>query len=230
MTPTLHSVPARAANSTLRPFGRHGLGAVALGLGLILAGCGGMPTNRSLDNVHQPIVAHTNYTFDLTPLPEGGLDPLQQHRLNDWFAGLGLKYGDHIALDDPADAGATHVAVEAVAGRFGLILDRIAPVTEGTIPAGSARVVVSRAFASVPGCPDWTAKSDANYANATSRNFGCATSTNLAAMVANKEDLIHGQSGSSDMVVQTNSKAIEAYRLKATTGTAQLKQTSTQGN
>jgi len=226
MTPTHHFVSAR---TRLRfGLGPIALGPIALSLSLVLAGCGGMPTNRSLDNVHQPVVQHSNYTFDLTPMPQGGLDPVQQHRLNDWFAGLGLKYGDHISLDDPADTGATHVAVEAVAGKFGLILDSTAPVTEGTIAPGYARVVVSRAFASVPGCPDWSAKSDANYENATSKNYGCAISTNMAAMVANKEDLIHGQSGAGNTVVLTNTKAIDAYRLKAVSGTEKLKQLSTQ--
>jgi len=201
--------------------------ALALALSLALAGCGGMPTNRSLDNVHQPVVEHTNFTFDLLTLPEGGLDPVQQHRLTDWFAAVGLKYGDHVALDDPAQSAATHAAVEAVAARFGLIMDAVAPVTEGVIPAGEARVVISRAFASVPGCPDWSARSDANYANATSKNYGCATSSNLAAMVANKEDLIHGQDGTGNTVALTNTKAIDAYRLKPVTGAQALKQQST---
>ncbi|WP_420384056.1 CpaD family pilus assembly protein [Novosphingobium sp.] len=219
MTLTLHSARAHL---------RSGLGMAALGLGLMLSACGGMPTNASLESVHQPIVQHTNYTLDVAPLPQGGLDPAQQHRLNDWFAGLGLKFGDHIGLDDPVDSDLTHVAVEAVAGRYGLILDRTAPVTEGVIAPGYARVVVSRAFASVPGCPDWSAKSDANYNNATSKNYGCAVNTNLAAMVANKEDLIHGQGGNGDTVVLTNTKAIDAYRLKAPTGGTALKQISSQ--
>jgi pilus assembly protein CpaD len=229
MTPKHHPVAALSARHTRR-FGalRLGTGALAVGIGLMLAGCGGMPTNRTLDNVHQPVVEHTNYTFDLTPSPNGGLDPVQQHRLKDWFGALGLKYGDHIALDDPAESGATHAAVEAVAAQFGLILDQVAPVTEGAIPAGSVRVVVSRATASVPGCPDWSAHSDANYTNGTSRNYGCAVSSNLAAMVANKEDLVHGQSGSGDTVVQTNTKAIEAYRTKGPTGAQALKQQATQ--
>ena len=200
---------------------------ICLPLGLALAGCGGMPSNRSLDNVHQPVVEHTNFTFDLTVPPEGGLDPVQQHRLGDWFAAVGLKYGDHVALDDPAQAGATHAAVEAMAAKFGLILDAVAPVTVGDIPAGQARVVISRAFASVPGCPDWSARSDANFTNGTSRNYGCAISSNLAAMVANKEDLIHGQDGTGSTVVLTNAKAIDAYRTKPATGTQSLKQTST---
>jgi pilus assembly protein CpaD len=203
-------------------------GALALGLGLALSGCGGMPTNRSLDNVHQPVVEHTNYTFDMTVLPDGGIDPVQQHRLGDWFAAVGLKYGDHVALDDPAQTGATHAAVEAVTARFGLILDGVAPVTEGTIPAGQVRVVISRAFASVPGCPDWSGRSDANFTNGTSRNYGCATSSNLAAMIANKEDLVHGQDGTSTTLAQTNTKAIDAYRTKPATGATTLKQQSTQ--
>jgi len=186
--------------------------ALALGLGLALAGCGGMPTNRSLDNVHQPVVEHTNYTFDMTVQPEGGIDPVQQHRLSDWFAAVGLKYGDHVALDDPAQAGATHAAVEAVAAKFGLILDD------------------ARAFASVPGCPDWSGRSDANFTNGTSRNYGCATSSNLAAMIANKEDLIHGQDGTGNTIVLTNTKAIDAYRTKAVTGAQSLKQTSTKSD
>ena len=201
--------------------------ALTLGLSLALAGCGGMPTNRSLDNVHQPVVEHTNFTFDLKVLPEGGIDPLQQHRLGDWFAAVGLKYGDHVSLDDPTQGGMTRAAVEAVAGRFGLILDSVAPVTEGAIPAGQARVVISRAFASVPGCPDWSGQSDANFTNGTSRNYGCANSSNLAAMVANKEDLIHGQDGTGNTVVLTNTKAIDAYRTKPATGAQSLKQTST---
>jgi pilus assembly protein CpaD len=96
------------------------------------------------------------------------------------------------------------------------------------LPAGTVRVVVSRAFASVPGCPDWSGRSDANFTNGTSRNYGCATSSNLAAMVANKEDLIHGQDGTGNTVVQTNSKAIDAYRTKAATGAQALKQQTTQ--
>jgi pilus assembly protein CpaD len=201
---------------------------LVLALGLALSACGGMPTNRSLDNVHQPVVEHTNFTFDLLTRPEGGIDLVQQRRLGDWFTAVGLKYGDHVSLDDPAQTGATHAAVEATASRFGLILDSVAPVTEGVIPAGQARVVISRAFASVPGCPDWSATSDANYRNGLSRNYGCAVSSNLAAMVANKEDLVHGQDGTGNTVVLTNTKAIDAYRTKAVTGAQALKQTSTQ--
>ena len=223
MTPKNDRVPGHAACRSARLSTRVGVVALAL----TLAGCGGMPTNRTLDNVHQPVVEHTNYTIDTPVLREGGLDQVQQHRLNDWFAAVGLKYGDHVALDDPAQSGSTRAAVETVAARFGLILDGVAPVTEGVIAVGQARVVMSRATASVPGCPDWSGRSDANFTNGTSRNYGCAISSNLAAMVANKEDLIRGQDSTGNTVVLTNTKAIDAYRSKAPTGAADIKQTST---
>jgi pilus assembly protein CpaD len=201
----------------------------ALGLSLALAGCGGMPTeNRSVDNVHQPVVEHASTTFDMPVRADGTPDPTQQHRLLKWFTTMGLKYGDHVALDDPAQSGATHAAVADAAEQFGIVLDPVAPVTEGALAPGTVRVVVSRTYATVPGCPDWHTKSDANFSNATSTNYGCAVSSNLAAMVANKEDLVHGQTGTGDTVAATNTKAIDAYRAKPPTGAQSLKQTSTQ--
>ena len=51
---------------------------------------------------------------------------------------------------------------------------------------------------------------------------------NYIITIHNKEDLIHGQSGAGNTVVLTNTKAIDAYRLKAVSGTEKLKQLSTQ--
>jgi pilus assembly protein CpaD len=222
MKGTMAMAPSLGSTRRLRHLG------TVLGLSLALAGCGGMPTNRTLDNVHQPVVEHTSATFDMPVQADGTPDPVQQHRLLQWFTAMGLKYGDHVAVDDPAQSGATHAAVSSAAEQFGLVLDPIAPVTDGTVPAGTVRVVVSRTSASVPGCPDWHTRSDANFNNATSTNYGCAVSSNLAAMVANKEDLVHGQSGGSDTVAATNTKAIDAYRAKPASGAQTLKQQSSQ--
>lgn len=202
----------------------------ALGIALMLSACGGMADNRSLDNVHQPVVEHTNYTFDVPTFPDGGLDPVQGDRLAAWLGTLGLKYGDHLTIDDPAGLPANHAAVGAIAARMGLLIEDVAPVTEGTIAPRTIRVVISRASAHVDGCPDWADKADANYRNATSKNYGCAISSNLAAMIANPEDLIHGQTGQGQTVVMSNAKAIEAFRAKPPTGAQALKQTSSTSN
>lgn len=192
--------------------------ALALALGLALSACAGVPTNRALDSVHQPVVERSTFTFDVTTLPGGGLPLGEQRRLAGWLEALDLSAGDRVTVDDPADAPATRGAVEAITGRWGLLLADTAPVTGGEVAAGTARVVVSRTLASVPGCPNWDDKSDGNPSNATSRNYGCAVNGNLAAMVADKEDLVRGQRGTGQTVVMSATKAIDAFRTRAPTG------------
>jgi pilus assembly protein CpaD len=201
--------------------------ALALSLGLALAGCGGMPTNRTVESIHQPVVERVNYTLDVTTGP-GGLSYPEQRRVAGWFEAMDLRYGDRISIDDPLGSPATHDAIEAIAGRYGLLVSNDAPVTSGYVNAGSARIVITRAKASVPGCPDWSKKSDANYNNATSSNYGCATNANLAAMVANPEHLIKGAEGDSDTVVMSSTKAINTYRKAEPSGhgSTTVKQTS----
>lgn len=199
--------------------------AIALSLGLLLAGCGGMPTNRSLESVHQPLIERTNYALDVTTGP-GGLSIPEQRRLAGWFEALDLRYGDRISIDDPLGSGATRAAVEAVASRHGLLVGGDAPVTPGNLNAGTARVVVTRTSARVPGCPDWSAKSDVNLNNATSSNYGCAINSNYAAMVADPEHLVHGARSTGQTVLMSSNKAIETYREAKPTGEKGLKQVS----
>jgi pilus assembly protein CpaD len=201
--------------------------ALALSLGFALAGCGGMPQNQSLYSVHQPVVSHANYTLDVTTGP-GGLSVPEQRRLAGWFEALGLRYSDRVAIDDPLDSPGTRASVQAIASRYGLLVSHDAPVTAGYVNAGTARVVVTRFEANVPGCPDWSAKSDANLRNATSSNYGCSINGNLAAMVANPEHLLRGDRGTGDTVIMTSNKAIDAYREAEPTGKAGLPQTSSE--
>ena len=203
-------------------------GAIALSAALALSGCGGTAVNRSLESVHQPVVEKTNYVFDVNTGP-GGLSLPEQRRLADWFDAMNLKYGDRLYLDDPLASPATRAAIEAVAGKYGILLSEGAPVTQGYVNAGTARVVVVRATASVPGCPDWRDNSDANFANATSHGFGCAVNGNLAAMVADPQHLIKGATGSGVTVVATSTKAIEAFREKSAKA-GETKSVGTGGN
>jgi len=201
--------------------------ALALSLGLALAGCGGMATNASLDSVHQPVVERVNYTLDLTTGP-GGLSYPEQQRLSGWFEAMDLRSSDRIAIDDPLASQATRDAVTALASRYGLILSDTAPATTGYVTAGNARVVVTRSKASVPGCPDWSARNDFNPNNATSSNYGCATNANLAAMIADPEHLLKGAKSQSDTVIMSSNKAIDLYRTAQPSGAggATVKQTS----
>lgn len=210
-------------------FNRHLAGALALSLGIALAGCGGMADNRSLYSIKQPVVERANYTLDIAA-PQGGLPIAEQQRLAGWFEAMDLRYGDRISIDDPVNSAATREAVSALAGRYGLLVAEGSPVTEGFVAPGQARVVITRSTASVPGCPDWSAKSGSNYNNATHPGFGCGVNSNLAAMVANPDDLIAGQTGTGETVVTTSTKAIRAYRAAEPTGTGELAEVDTGGN
>lgn len=192
---------------------KHAPTALALSLAATLAGCGGMSTMPGLESPHQPVVEKTNYVLDLSSGP-GGLPVAEQRRLAGWFDAMGLRYGDKIYVDDPLASGSTRAAIEAVAAHYGMLLSEGAPVTEGYVNAGTARIIIVRASATVPGCPDWRSNSDTNFGNGASSNFGCAVNSNLAAMVADPNHLVKGSTGSGDTTIVSATKAIDAYRDK----------------
>ena len=197
-------------------------------LALPLAACNSPSAdmNRSLESVRQPVVQRNSFVFDVSTLPGGGLAVSEQRRLLGWLEALDLGYGDRISLDDPLDSDQTRSAVESVAGRFGVLLADLSPVTEGAVAPGTARIVVNRSEASVPGCPDWSAKIDNKLSNATSPGYGCAVNGNMAAMVANKEDLVRGARSTGMTVIMSNNKAIQAYRAAPPSGAGGLEEVS----
>ena len=205
------------------------LSAVALSLGLAVTGCAGVPTNTSLYSVKQPVVERDNFTMDVNT-SRSGLSISEQQRLNGWFETMDLRYGDRVAIEDPSSNPAVSEAVNELAGRYGLIVSEVAPTTSGVLAPGQARVVITRSSASVPGCPDWSAQSDANYLNASSPGYGCAVNSNLAAMIANPEDLLEGQTGTGETVVTTSNRAIQTYRDATPTGSGGLTNATGGGN
>ncbi|HET6534870.1 MAG TPA: CpaD family pilus assembly lipoprotein [Sphingomicrobium sp.] len=200
-----------------------------IALGTALAGCNtpNMP-DQGLSALHVPVVTSADYVFDAAA-PGGALAPGEADRLNGWFQGLGLGYGDSVYVDG-AYADAARGQVAALAGRYGMMVSAGAPVTTGMVQPGTVRVVVSRRRADVPGCPDWGLLSEPNVDNRTMSNFGCGVNSNIAAMVANPEDLVHGQEGSGVGDTRTASKAVIYYRSQPPSGTKGLQDISTKGS
>lgn len=204
----------------------------ALALATTLAGCSGSAySNRSLESVHQPVVRNEIYQFDVATA-NGELPPSEQGRLQGWLDAMNVAYGDRIAIEDPSTYGhsVAQETIRSMVERRGLLLSDGVPVTTGEVPAGSLRVVVTRTSASVPGCPDWSTKYSINFNNATSSNYGCATNSNLAAMIADPNDLIKGASADRQDPT-TATRAIKTYREKEPTGAGDLKgqETSSSG-
>lgn len=192
-----------------------------------LTACG--TQNRSLESVHQPVVSRTDYVYDL-PAPSEVLSEADDIALAGWFNTLSLRYGDRISVDTQSYGPQARHAVAAVVARYGLLLDGTAPVTQGEVPAGSVRVIVSRMNANVPGCPDWTRPSNPNFDGHSMSNYGCATNSNFASMIADPRDLISGRGGETSVDGRIATKAIGTYRAMPTTGAAGLKSETTKGN
>jgi pilus assembly protein CpaD len=201
-----------------------------LALATSLTGCtGAAVSNRSLESVHQPVVRNAIYQFDVAA-SNGELPPSEQGRLQGWLDSMGVRYGDRVAIEDPSayGAGSALATVRSMVERRGLLLSRDVPVTTGAVPQDHLRVVVTRATASVPGCPNWDSKSSINPTNSTSSNYGCAINSNLASMVADPNDLIKGASNTgSDPTAAT--RAIQTYRTKPQTGAGELTKAPTSG-
>ncbi|MFM9851834.1 MAG: CpaD family pilus assembly protein [Sphingomonadaceae bacterium] len=204
---------------------------VLIALSLSVAACGGS-SNRGLESAHQPVVSRTNYVLDVGNANGSGLSQADAARLTGWFESLQLGYGDRVAVETPGGDGddTTRAAVATIAGRYGLLVDEIAPLTTGTLAPGSARVVVSRTKAEVPGCPDWSLKSEFDFSSKTLSNYGCAVNSNLAAMVADPRDLVQGRTTRGATDASTGGKAIKTYREKPATGAGELKSSTVGGN
>jgi pilus assembly protein CpaD len=161
----------------------------AVALTLTLSACGGTQ-NRGLESVHQAVVTRSDFVYDMSD----AYGPDAARKLTAWFDSVKLRYGDRVSIDDPSDNASNRATVAAIANRYGIAMEETAPITQGVIAPGSFRVVVSRATATVPGCPDWSRASlAANYNGDLPSNYGCATNASIAAMVADPEDLVRGK-------------------------------------
>ena len=202
-----------------------------IALGSALAGC--QTTDKSdvpaagLAAVNVPVVTSADYVFD-APAPGGAMSAGDVERLSGWFQGLDLGYGDSVYVDG-SYAPAARAQVSAVASHYGMLVSNGAPITAGVVQPGSVRVVVARRRATVPNCPNWKQASQPDWNNKTMSNYGCAVNSNLAAMVADPEDLIHGREAAAVTDTQAATRAVQLYRSKPLTGAGGLQDITTKG-
>lgn len=187
--------------------------------------------NPGVYSQNQPVVQRTDYVLDLGT--SGANIPADElGRLSAWFQSMQLGYGDKIFVTSSYGETGPRQDVARVAADYGLLLSEGSPVTAGQSAPGAIRVIVSRMTASVPGCPNWdNASGDPLNTGAgvsLTPNYGCATNSNLAAMIADPGDLVLGQTGAPNDA-STAAKAIKVYRNATPTGSKGLTAASTQG-
>jgi len=210
------------------------LAAVSM-IGLAAGGCATQPqggltpgNNTGVYSLHQPVVEHTNFVFDVTTSGDRVPDSELQ-RLSAWFSSIGVAYGDRLTIDEPRgyEAAGARADIARVASQFGLLMSVDgAPITAGEVRPGTIRIVASRATASVPGCPTW---SDPGIDSPlrTGTNYGCSINANLAAMIANPDDLIEGRDSSGSGGATVAGRAVRVYRDRPPTGNQPLQSTTT---
>lgn len=76
--------------------------------------------------------------------------------------------------------------------------------------------LVSAHAATTPGCPDWSDSKLSGTTDAMSSNYGCADAVNLAAMIADPADLVHGKTGGANSV-EVAVRSVRAWREYAPT-------------
>jgi len=176
---------------------------------LLLSACG--TYNGGVESTYQPIVERNDYAFDVQTAGYS-LAPGETERLRGWFASMGLRYGDRIAVDDGGSSSPAREAVGREVSAYGLALSDQVPITMGQVAPGTVRVIVTRTSASVPTCPDYSRQYQPDYSASTSSNYGCAVNSNLAAMVANPSDLVRGESETTLVDPNTGARAVNALR------------------
>ena len=175
--------------------------------------------NWGLNSYNQPVVSRTDYVLELAS-PGPGLPVAERARLRAWFTTLGIGYGDRIAVESTAYGdGAARADVARIAAEYGMLLSETAPIVQGRPEPGAIRVIVSRSIARVPGCPF---ADETKGPTATSINYGCSVNSNLAAMIADPNDLVLGQAGSAASDPNTAARAVKVYRDAKPTGAGGL--------
>jgi len=162
-----------------------------------LAGCADYTTQWVPDDSPKEIrVDISRSTYEVRFAPGAtSLGPAETTRLARFVAAGGILPDDRIAIEQSDSVS------KAAEQRRDALLKALrtqgvgASVSMATAPqAGRDRIVlmIERAVATRPACPDWS-KPPIDYSAQVSSNFGCATASNLAAMVADPADLLHGK-------------------------------------
>jgi pilus assembly protein CpaD len=104
-----------------------------------------------------------------------------------------ISRADRVTIAASGDAPLRARRIETISSellRFGIVA--VASPLAG-VPRNRALIAVGRDMVTLPPCPNWSKASGADFTNTSPSNFGCATTSNLALMVASPGDLVGGR-------------------------------------
>ena len=180
---------------------RQTLWATAARIGLaipLLAGLGGcVPSTMNWSPAESPKTVKVDAVrfaydvdFDGTAV---ALNPQSRAALASFLRQNVVSRGDDIIIAAPIDGSDGALAkrrAKAVADalKSSGLAAAVVPVADGPVTINVIRYVVTP-----PACPDWSKPAERDHGNSVHSNFGCATATNLGAMVARPRDLVEGR-------------------------------------
>lgn len=196
-----------------------------LGIAAILALTSGCEATyyedwSAMPPVREAKVDLARYAHAIRFLPDSArLEGLERDRLDDFLARLQAGPTDTVLIVGPGSNSMAGRRLETVSAY--LVHRALRPRTAGDGLGAEAAgpdavsVVVERYTVTLPACPDWSDRPGRTWNNTVSRNWGCATATNLGLMVAEPGDLATGRTpGPMDGTFAT--LAIQRYRAGET--------------
>jgi pilus assembly protein CpaD len=167
---------------------------------VLLAGCAGYPADYTTDwtideapKALQVNISRRAYEVRFAP-GAASLGPAEVARLARFVADGGILPQDRIALEQ-ADSLGKMARQRRDALLKALRAQGVGASVSTAAPSkiGRDRVVleIERAVITPPSCPDWS-KPPIDYSGQVASNFGCATASNLAGMIADPADLLRG--------------------------------------
>jgi pilus assembly protein CpaD len=174
----------------------------------------------SVNPQFSPVLSQERLIHTVTFAPGSALSAQEDAALAAFLNAIGPRFGDRVSIEDSQPIGqvSRHAVVAKALARVGLMLQE--PTTQppsAPTAANQVRVVIVRGIASAPNCPDWRHGQSPNFGNVTMSNYGCATVSNLAAMVADPNDLQRGQDLAPGNAASV-SKPINAWNQSSLTG------------
>ncbi|HUZ75043.1 MAG TPA: CpaD family pilus assembly lipoprotein [Stellaceae bacterium] len=172
---------------------------VPLAFALALAGCATQPTPANIpmsDGAKSLHVERVRVQLATAFAPgRSNLSVAEAQRLETFLDQAGLRPDDkaYIAVpaSDPLEASRVR-KLSALLAQRGIGIEKVAPPPSGVSP-NHVLLMVDRYVVTAPSCPDWSDSPATPHTNMPDSNFGCATQSNLALMVANPRDLVVGR-------------------------------------
>lgn len=159
-----------------------------------ISACSGspVPLNRGVATARIPSISIDNVSHDVR-FQGDRLGNGEEAALLAFLRSVGPGFADRITVEDanPENAQVRLASLSTLLGKLGVSIASVKRAAD--VAPGSSRVTVSRANLASDECPDWNDEQKVLFNNAMSTNFGCASRSNLARMVADPSDLVSGR-------------------------------------